>query len=335
MYSRQVFSTYTHDSLEALLLETAVFRASPLRPVVSFHDGRPSLVKVRFHAGARLEFIVPETFNSEERRDFYTNRWFACCAMFVAAKEAYPDLRGECHFWVDDMPHGSGLAFCGNSVSHILVPDSVFFETGGYDYLRQQGPEAIRPWKARASTVFWRGASTGLREMMRLVSWRDIPRFKLCMVAQQLGRPETYDIGVSNVVQIWDANELAEIAESGLLRDEVPQSAFMDYRYAIDIDGNTCSWPGLFTKLLMANVVMKPDSYNGYRQWYYDRLIPWRNFVPLLEDLANLAETTEYLMAHPDEAERVAYAGRDLVETMTFEAELKRAAGAVQLSVRS
>src|SRR5205807_769719 len=94
-------------------------------------------------------------------------------------------------------------------------------------------------------------------------------------------RPDLFDVGVSSIVQIWDEDQRGEIDRSNILRDACSQMAFMDYKYAIDIDGNSCSWPGLFTKLLMGNTVLKVDSVLGFRQWYYHKLIPWRNFVPV------------------------------------------------------
>ena len=59
------------------------------------------------------------------------------------------------------------------------------------------------------------------------------------------------------------------------MRDYVPEIAFPAYKFQIDIDGNTNSWPGLFQKLLTGSAILKVASPYGYRQWYYDRLRPW------------------------------------------------------------
>ena len=58
--------------------------------------------------------------------------------------------------------------------------------------------------------------------------------------------------GVSNIVQIGDAAEIAEIEKSGVIRDKVAPEWFMNYRHAIDIDGNANSWSGLFPGLFNA-----------------------------------------------------------------------------------
>jgi hypothetical protein len=334
MYARQVFEIYTPEVLQAVLSQRASAIAPDLSITVSVHDLEPWVVKVIFHHGMHIEFVVASTFQSEERRDFFTNRWIACSPMFFATKVAHRELVGRCHFEVDDLARSSGLSFCGNSASQMMVPDSVFFETGGYAGLRAIDRQ-IKPWRDRLSRVFWRGASTGMRDVLRVSSWRDIPRFRLSLTAHLLNRPELFDIGVSRVVQIWDEEELAEIAQSGLVRDEVSQDEFMNYRYAIDIDGNSTSWPGLFTKLLMQNTIIKIDSYNGYRQWYYDRLIPWKNFVPLSENMGEFAEVVEYLVNNPDESERIAMAGSTLGESMTYENEIKNAVVTICNSIRN
>ncbi|MGN6423664.1 MAG: glycosyl transferase family 90 [Asticcacaulis sp.] len=332
MYQRRIFSAYSREDLAGVLNEVTDAQARGVSISAEFHSEQPSLIKVDFLAGNRIAFSFYEHFESEERRDFFVNRAIACAQMFIVARQNAPDQQGSTRFWVDDVPHGWGLGFCSNSPSHVLVPDSVFFETGGYAYLRENKSIAA-PWQDREDKVFWRGASTGLREYLRVSSWREIPRFQLCLIAQALNQPDIYDLGISSVVQIWNEWELREIAESGLLRDEAPQHDFGKYRYSIDIDGNTNSWPGLFTKLLMGITVVKADSFNGYRQWYYDRLIPWKNFVPVAHDMRDLHATIGALREKPGTAYNIALAGLNLAESMTFESELQFAADAVLKSL--
>ena len=86
----------------------------------------------------------------------------------------------------------------------------------------------------------------------------------------------------------------------------------------IDIDGNTCSWPGLFCKLVMGITTLKVNSQQGWRQWYYDRLLPWKNFVPVAASLGDLVEIVSYLANHPGEAERIAYEGHQIANSLTM-----------------
>jgi hypothetical protein len=71
-------------------------------------------------------------------------------------------------------------------------------------------------------------------------------------------------------------------------------------KYQIDIDGNSSSWPGLFQRLLSGDTVLKVTSNKGWRQWYYDDLLPWENFVPVASDLSDLVEIVDWLVGHDE-----------------------------------
>jgi hypothetical protein len=111
-----------------------------------------------------------------------------------------------------------------------------------------------------------------------------------------------------------------EIKASGLMRDSVPNYHFNRYRAHIDIDGRSNSWPGLFQKLLSGSPVLKVASPLGYRQWYYDRLVPWVNYVPVSADLSDLPDKAAWVLSHDIEARRIGEAGRTLAEAITYEA---------------
>lgn len=140
----------------------------------------------------------------------------------------------------------------------------------------------------------------------------------LCLSVKQLNRPDIFDVGISRVAQIHDPDELDAIQAEEIVKTEVPSTDFMNYRMGIDIDGNACSWQGLFCKLIMGVTTLKVNSEQGWRQWYYDRLLPWKNFVPIAASLEDLAETVSYLANHPGEAERIAERGRQVANNLTM-----------------
>ena len=118
------------------------------------------------------------------------------------------------------------------------------------------------------------------------------------------------------------------------MRDTIPAGSFADWKYQIDIDGNTNSWPGLFQKLLTGSPVLKIASSWNWRQWYYDRLVPWANFVPIEEDMTDLIEKLAWLRDNDEQAQRIGNAGRELASSMSYESEIAAAlhviAGALQ-----
>ena len=329
MYQRRAFPDSRPETLAATLRDLSATAGARAIGHVVIEEGPPDSVAVRFLPGPGIEIGIPGAYPSDERRQFFTNRLMATWALLAHAKQRHPNLHGDTRLWLDDGPHGAGLAFSGNAVSHVLIPDHVFLETEGYAGVRHSVATGWRPWITRADTLFWRGASTGDRALLRRSGWRDLPRLKLCLRARDAGRPDLLDVGVNAVVQIWDEEERAEIAAAGIVRETAPQLDFMQHRYSIDIDGNTCSWPGLFTKLLMGVTVLKVDSELGFRQWYYDQLVPWRNFVPLGAEMGELVATLEWLRAHSLQAEAIARAGRELAATLSYAAVLDAGAATI------
>ncbi len=332
-YTRQVFTNYSPGSLTTILRGICGEIGITIDVSVRLAEMPQSAVDVVFHPYMAIEIIAPASFTAAERRDYFTNHWIACFRLFLAAKERRRDLVGCCRLWNDDFPSGAGLCFSGNAVSHIAFPDPVFMETDGYAELRHQAQGQWIPWEARETSLFWRGASTGVRELLRVSRWQDLPRFRLCLEARAHASEDILDIGISQVAQIWDETELAEIAASDMMRPHVPLLRFMCYKYAIDVDGNTCGWASLFSKLLMGNTVVKVASAMGWRQWYYDRLVPWKNFVPLSEDCRDVLEVAKWLRDSPAEAADIAEQGRALARDLTFDHVIEQATHAIYASV--
>jgi hypothetical protein len=126
-----------------------------------------------------------------------------------------------------------------------------------------------------------------------------------------------------------DAPTESEIHESGLMSEFVPATEFNKFKYHIDIDGNTNSWPGLFQKLLTGSPVLKVASAGSYRQWYYSRLKPWVNFVPVLSDMSDLVAKIAWLHEHEKEAITIGIRGQELALSMHFNQEVNNSGLAI------
>ena len=226
-----------------------------------------------------------------------------------------------------DADYIPGIAFCSSNPEIELVPDPEFMDLEGYRNLRQSISEANVPWEKRIGIAFWRGSTTGIRHPRE---WRTLPRARLC----EITRASTlFDVGMSSIVQIAEQDIIDEIKSSGLMRDYVPVTQFKNYRYHIDIDGNTNSWSGLLQKLLSGGTVLKVESERGFRQWYYDRLMPWKNFVPIAADMSDLVEKVDWLTKNDDSARKIAAAGCALAATIDWPDELRLAAPAISRAI--
>ena len=96
----------------------------------------------------------------------------------------------------------------------------------------------------------------------------------------------------------------------------------MRSRYLIDIDGWANSWSGLFQKLLTGSTVLKVASQQGFRQWYYDRLVPWVNYVPVRADFADLDDAIAFVLENDERAREIGEAGRQLALSLNLESEI-------------
>src|ERR1700676_5046351 len=230
-----------------------------------------------------------------------------------------------------DAGHAPGLAFCDNRPGYFLIPDSIFMDSRGYRGIREHfGKRSIR-WEKRSPIAFWRGTTTG-RPLDPKEGWRSLPRLKLCEIGSD--NLDLIDAGITKVIQIDDPAAAAWITETGLLRPHVPPESFQQFKYQIDIDGNTTSWPGLFMKLLTGSVVLKVPPLDGFEQWYYDRLRPWVNFIPLAPDMSDLPEKVRWLRANDRVAQAIGEAGYRLPEELTYEREIGRAAPTVAAAMK-
>ncbi len=207
------------------------------------------------------------------------------------------------------------MAFCSNNSLDLLVPDPIFISRNAYEPLRVAFAEPV-PWHRRLPVVFWRGGTSG--RLRAGQGWQDLPRIRLC----ELARTEPLlDAGLSHVSQLGHEAE-AEIRARGLIRARVSETLFNQYRFHIDIDGNTNSWPGLFIKLLSGSPVLKIASPHGFRQWYYDRLEPLVHYVPVAADMSDLLEKASWLLANDERAIEIGERARALALSMTRDSEV-------------
>ncbi len=268
-------------------------------------------------------FTFP-TFEPGHLLDTVVNRWLALSPLFFQFDRS-ENLPGRIVINFNDAGMEPGLAFSGDSPDHVLIPDSDFFKTRGYARAREHFDRHFRPWNQRSPSVFWRGSSLGQKHHAVL----DMPRARLCQIANAAAAREWFDVGMVEVFDVREA-DAARLRAADLIRDRVPWKQLRSYRYHVDIDGNANSFAGLFLKLLSGSLVMKVASPNRYAQWYYDRLKPWENFVPIRSDMSDLLEIAAYCRAHDDLAQRIAQSGRQLTRSLTFEKEFNTAVETVK-----
>jgi hypothetical protein len=232
---------------------------------------------------------------------------------------------GTCLASMGDVASLPGLGFSGADARVQLLPDPHFIGSQGYETMRATLAAEDVSWAERKPVAFWRGSSTGMRRKPER-HWRSLQRVQLCEIAAASNG--LIDAGLNKVVQAT-AEEAAEIAQAGLMRPSVPATEFRRYRYQIDVDGNSNSWAGLFIKLLTGSPVLKIASPRDFRQWYYGKLEPWVNFVPVRADLADLQARVQDLRRDDARAQAIGQAGAELAASLDFASQVEGAKAAI------
>lgn len=310
------------------LWETMANEGGSIRRIATF-DHKPSGRRLPL----RLDFVRPATENHvrNELAEFRMRETGVSCTLQICQQRNYAvrlfaalpfllkyfethEMDGEFALSLgDEGLNERVLSFC-SQIPEFLVVDPAFVSSGGYQEARHAYGFA-KPWQARIDKAYWRGTDTGA---FRYREFTQAPRVKLAQLSE--AHPDLVDAKITQVELRpgWE-NKQAYYVENNLLGANDPQDRILDFKYQIDVDGNTNSWPGLFLKLLSGSPVLKVKSELGYQQWYYPRLKAWDNYVPLESDLGDLLEKLEWLRKRPDEAEAIGARGRQLASSITYD----------------
>jgi hypothetical protein len=251
--------------------------------------------------------------------------WTAGC---VAAEN--PALQGEYVIVPGDGSSWDSAAFSSNHPDACLIPDPTYFFALGFADFDTLVSTQAPAWEDRIAKVFWRGSTTGVKrywppEHDADYAW--LPRLELCARARTSSLGRQLDIGISQLVQISPNTEKVEacVARLGLSAPAVPRLRFADFKAVVDIDGNSDSWArGLYCSLLTRSCVIKIESEQLFRSWYYDRLKAWEHYVPVRSDLSDFEDGVRWILEHDDQARQIGLAGYELAKSLEFLAEMDR-----------
>lgn len=224
---------------------------------------------------------------------------------------------GAVQLTLGDAPDGDGVQLCfsGHAPHHRLIPDAIFLQSQGYARFKEHAATAA-PWTERTDQLYWRGSLTGVAETYDEIF--ALPRIKLVEAGQADPR---INARITDLSQFGPLLPTLEIMcdERGLLGPREDEHENLRYRYLMDVDGNTNSWPGLYTKLASGSSVIKLRS--KWRQWYYDRLEDGVN-VSFIDSLQpDLGELLDRLSRDPARAQRIAAASVALAGSITPQSE--------------
>ena len=153
-------------------------------------------------------------------------------------------------------------------------------------------------WSAKISQAIWRGASTG--GSYDLSNWHTFARSKLVLSCSSKLLQNMCNASYYKIVQATDEARDAMLANM-TLADPIPLKEQMKFKYILSLDGNgACA--GRFEQLVSGNsLIMKTES--DSIEFYYTGLQPHVHFVPVKEDISDLQEKLQWVLANDDKAQ--------------------------------
>ncbi len=166
--------------------------------------------------------------------------------------------------------------------------------------------QLVCKWKDKKEIAFWRGAWC-------YVGCKDIKTMK------NYPRGHAVWLSLYKCPNLIDAKCIDGAFLSNELKREIGVAEFtnpldqLQYKYLIDIDGITCTYPSLQWKLLSGCLVFKQITKD--KMWFYPQLKPWIHYVPLKQDLSDLEEKIMWAKTHDEEAYQIAQNARQFILT--------------------
>lgn len=184
----------------------------------------------------------------------------------------------------------------------VLLPD---FEALSESSSRLLGEveEGIKkfPWPEKSSLGYWRGVTTG--GSSTITSQEDflsLPRTRAVVISIQ--QPTLIDARFTQLVQCSN-EELQKKFSEYFVGKMTRIKDHLKYKYQLLIDGNTCAYSRAYWQLFSNCVILKQISPNI--QWYYSLLSPYVHYIPLQNDLSDLAEKIQWAKNHDEDVRRI------------------------------
>ena len=258
---------------------------------------------------------VPKMGPQDDRRRLIVERAPTAIGWMYLAGSDMTEVRF--HLSDGQLPSLAQCSFSSCDPTKVLVPDFYFFRDHGYQNIRDWMARGQTPWKDRSDDLVWRGRLTGAGIFSVDPAQKDNPLIRQRLRMALHAKDTALDFRFVSAITPLEKHILGT---AGFMTDRIEARTWGGRKFAIDIDGFSNTWDNMFQRLLMGNCVLKVESQMGFRQWYYDRLRPYENFVPVKKDLSDLAGQIDWVLANDDKAQEIARAGQQLAESMTWDA---------------
>ena len=95
----------------------------------------------------------------------------------------------------------------------------------------------------------------------------------------------------------------------------MPLTELAKFKYHIDLGGGGgTTWSGTIEKLAMPGLLFHHNT--PTKDYIHDHVKPWRHYIPVKSNLADLKQKFDWAEAHPQEAKRIADAGTEFMKKL-------------------
>ena len=170
------------------------------------------------------------------------------------------NLHKKFEFFLDDANPKLENSFAFSpplGTNNFPIIDPIMIRTNFYEKKIYSINNIKKEFNQKSDICYWRGALTGIvSEKLNLIKDKNeffkkildpdiFIRIKLCFMGIQ--ELDKCDFKLTRAGQWkWTASILEKFKENNLYSEEEPFENNIDYKYLIDVDGNSNSWPGLF-----------------------------------------------------------------------------------------
>ncbi|KAJ7915958.1 glycosyl transferase family 90-domain-containing protein [Mycena leptocephala] len=206
----------------------------------------------------------------------------------------------------------------GSCFADVMVPGEFYYRNswwaGKFEY-----PNNVK-WEDKKDVLYWRGKSNGGH--IRGTNYHSFPRFRLMDLA---ALPENRAKGLFDVrITQWHESHCTDDCDADAIRnaykitgESVPREEAYQYKYLLDVDGNTFS--GRYLGLLRSGGLVFKST--AFAEFFTPWLVPYEHFIPVRPDLADLPAKIEWARANDGEARRIQESGRVFAERILTDAQ--------------
>ena len=173
--------------------------------------------------------------------------------------------------------------------------------------------EDVKPilWSDKIEKVVFRGKVTGCGHTIK-----DNIRLKAALLGFE--NPDLLDVGIVD----WNAgikkpkyHPVSIINPKNFpfgLKEYMPVANKYKYKYILNLDGNVSAYR-LGEELGSGSVIFIPQS--KYVLWFSHKLIPWKHYIPIDNDLGNLLEMVQWCKENDTQCQQIAQNAKSFYNT--------------------